>query len=141
MLDPMGPTPQALGLAVAADLDPDVADRDTGAVNAAQANAVRAGVSELTRFEVTPLSRAPVLESSPVLLVSNPPYGRRLRGPGGLRDLYAALGNLRRSRGDGYRLAFLTSDPALARATGVHLESAFLTDLGGIKVRAYIEVV
>ena len=113
-------------------------DRDQGAVLAAQANAERGGVGDVVRFSVGALSRAELPEG-PGLIVANPPYGKRLGSVRALRDLYAALGALRRRAPAGSRLALVTPEPELARATGVSLRSALMTDAGGIKVRFYLE--
>jgi putative N6-adenine-specific DNA methylase len=124
------------------------ADRDAGAIEAAIANAERAGVGGDIEFV-----RAPFAESvralsgrdelrragvPPIpLLLTNPPYGHRVGDRARLRDLYASLGNAVRGPLDGWRLAFLTADPVLARATGLELDSLLETTNGGLKVTLY----
>jgi 23S rRNA G2445 N2-methylase RlmL len=71
------------------------------------------------------------------LLLTNPPYGHRVGDRARLRDLYASLGNAVRGPLDGWRLAFLTADPVLARATGLELDSLLETTNGGLKVTLY----
>lgn len=111
-------------------------DRDAGAVEAARRNAERAGVAAHITFERRAVSdsRAPAPRG---LIACNPPYGGRIGGPG-LRDLYAALGNLLRRDFGGWRMALLTSDRRLATATGLRLEgeSAPIAH-GGLRVHAY----
>ncbi|MBX7191465.1 MAG: hypothetical protein K1X94_05380, partial [Sandaracinaceae bacterium] len=68
----------------------------------------------------------------------NPPWGERLEvesthGHADLRPLYGAIGSLVRSI-EGTRLTLAADARKLAYATGVPLESAMLTDLGGLKV-------
>jgi putative N6-adenine-specific DNA methylase len=112
-------------------------DRDARAIEASRANAERAGVGASIRFEVGPLSttadalRAAGVEGG-VTVVSNPPWGERLGEASDLRPLYGAIGSLVRSLPSS-TLTMVAHDRKLAYATGVPLESAFLTDLGGIK--------
>lgn len=112
-------------------------DRDRGVIGAAQRNAERAGVAGETSFAACALS-AVELPEGPCLIVANPPYGVRIGDANKLVDLYAALGALRK-RSTEARLALVTSNPRLAAATGVQLESALMTDLGGLKVCLYLE--
>lgn len=86
------------------------ADRDPGAIAAAQANAARAGVAEAIEFRQAPIS-ALELPRRPGWVVTNPPYGRRLRG-GDLRDLYDAFGRILAERAAGWRVAAVASERA-----------------------------
>ncbi len=117
-------------------------DRDPRAVAAARENAQRAGVSELVRLEVGPLSTTrdalgALGVTRDVQVVTNPPWGGRLEAEDShhmdLRPLYGAIGSLVRSI-SGATLTIAAHDRKLAYATGVPLESALLTDLGGLKV-------
>jgi putative N6-adenine-specific DNA methylase len=118
-------------------------DRDARAIEAARANAERAGVSHAIDFEVGPLSRT--LESleriesrgAAPCIVTNPPWGERLDERASLPSLYRALGQLRHAMKA--RLTIATHDRRLAYATGVRVESAFLSDLGGLKMSAMTE--
>lgn len=117
-------------------------DRDAGAIAAATANLDRVdlGPALRPRFEQRPISAVELpAAAGPGLIIANPPYGQRLGNRSRLKDLYAALGALRRRAPDGYRLALVTSNPELSRAVGLPLESRLLTDNGGIKVRFYVE--
>ncbi|AKF06200.1 THUMP domain-containing class I SAM-dependent RNA methyltransferase [Sandaracinus amylolyticus] len=120
-------------------------DRDAKAIDAARANAERAGVLDAITFEVGALSTAAsaigpgVTRGATPRVVTNPPWGERL-GPGpDLRALHRGLGQLRRALGDDVRLTIAAHDRKLAYATGLPLKSAFLTDLGGLKVQAMVE--
>lgn len=115
-------------------------DRDAGAVRASIQNAHRAGVDACATFTQAPIS-AVELPAHPEggLLVTNPPYGLRIGDSRALRNLYAALGKLRHRAPPGYRIAFVTSSPPLAEATGLGLRSALMTDAGGVKVYFYVE--
>jgi putative N6-adenine-specific DNA methylase len=109
-------------------------DRDAGAVEAARANAERAGVAADVELDRRPLS---AIEPSPARgwVVTNPPYGMRVGDAGAVRDLYAALGNVLRERFAGWTLALLSQDQGLERQVGVVLRERFATLNGGIPVR------
>jgi putative N6-adenine-specific DNA methylase len=109
-------------------------DRDAGAVEAARANAERAGVAADIAFEQRPLS---ALEAppGPGWLVTNPPYGLRVGEREGLRNLYAALGRTARERLAGWTVALLAADDRLPGHTGLPLEPVLSTTNGGIPVR------
>lgn len=98
-------------------------DRDAGAVEMARANAARAGVGHVATFHRQPISDfAPpedLRDGPPGLVIVNPPYGERIGEAGELRALYAALGRVLRERFRGWRAAVITSEPALAHATGL----------------------
>ncbi len=111
-------------------------DRDAGAIAAAQANAARAGVAEsvaLSRGAVSDLAPPP----GPGWLVTNPPYGVRVRGQADLRNLYARLGQVLRVRCPGWRVALLTSELRLAQSTGLAFDARESVSLinGGLKVK------
>jgi putative N6-adenine-specific DNA methylase len=112
-------------------------DRDPGAVEAARANAARAGVDGDIDWGVHPLSA--IAGGEPAgSLVTNPPYGVRVGDRPPLRDLYATLGNLRRERLSGWAFAMLSADEGLERATGLELRQVLRTRNGGIGVRLMV---
>lgn len=109
-------------------------DRDEGAIQAAVANAGRAGVGEdleLERRSVSALRRT----GDGGLLLTNPPYGVRVGEPGAVRDLYAQLGNAARRTLPGWRLGLLSPDRALDAQLGLRLAPVFESSNGGIPVR------
>jgi putative N6-adenine-specific DNA methylase len=110
------------------------ADRDTGAVEAARANAERAGVAEDIEFRVQPISALSHAEA-PGLLASNPPYGVRVGESDELRNLYAQLGNVARRQRPGWSLALLSADKRLEQQTRFAFEEQLRTRNGGIPVR------
>jgi putative N6-adenine-specific DNA methylase len=115
-------------------------DRDAGAIDAARANAARAGVASDIEFAVQPISAlgdAPV----PGLVASNPPYGVRVGETDRLRNLYAQLGNVLRKRRFGWRVALLSADRKLELQTGLALAPALSTKNGGIPVRVMVALV
>ncbi|MBL8058427.1 MAG: hypothetical protein JNK29_17110 [Anaerolineales bacterium] len=121
-------------------------DRDEGAIEAARANARRAGVAEHVTLQCRPFSaiEPPNLSG---WVVTNPPYGLRLgpserepargrpeRSP--LRRLYSALGEVLRERCPAWQVAMLTADPELAWATGLGFDPARAVHTlnGGLRV-------
>jgi putative N6-adenine-specific DNA methylase len=92
-------------------------DRDAGAVRMANANAARAGVGTMTQFvnhaagEITPP------DGPKGLVIVNPPYGARIGNKNLLYPLYGTLGQTLLTRFKGWRVALVTSEPALAKAT------------------------
>lgn len=107
-------------------------DRDAGAIEAARANAERAGVAGDVVFESRSLSDARPMAPGG-LIATNPPYGKRI-GDSDVRDLYAQLGNVARKHFDGWQLAFLSPEQRLAAQLGLPLETLLETRNGGIKV-------
>ena len=110
------------------------ADRDQGAIDAAHANAVRAGVAHHIEFKCQPLS-ALTPPATPGWLVTNPPYGVRVGERDKLRNLYATLGRLARDRLHSWHIALLSANPALEAQLAVPLTEGFRTINGGINVR------
>jgi putative N6-adenine-specific DNA methylase len=112
-------------------------DRDEGAVEAARANAARAGVEDDLALAARPLS-ALEAPAAPGWLVTNPPYGVRVGESAPLRNLYAALGRVARERLRGWTVALLSADRGLERQTGLPLSEALRTRNGGIPVRLMV---
>lgn len=112
-------------------------DRDAGAVEAARANAARAGVLDDLALDVRPLS---AVEPPPGTgwLLSNPPYGVRVGETEGLRNLYAALGRLAREKLPGWTLGLLSADRGLEAQVKVRFAEALRTRNGGIPVRLVV---
>lgn len=112
-------------------------DRDAGAIRMSRANADRAGVGAMTRFECGPISDLQRPEGPPGIVIVNPPYGARIGTKGPLFGLHAAMGQIFRDRLQGWRVGIVTSDGALAKATGLPLESGPVVAHGGLKVRLW----
>jgi putative N6-adenine-specific DNA methylase len=113
-------------------------DRDDGAIRSATANAERAGVAEFTRFTRAAIGDLARPEGPPGLVMVNPPYGARIGNKKLLYALYGTLGARLRDQFGGWRVGLITSEPGLARATGLD----FLPGLapvahGGLKIRLY----
>lgn len=111
-------------------------DRDRGAVEAAQGNAERAGVSEV-RFETRAVSAAEAPTATGVL-ATNPPYGKRVSEGRDLRNLYAQFGHTLRARFPDWTVALYSPEPRLDRQIGIPLRLEFRTINGGIPITAMV---
>lgn len=109
-------------------------DRDAGAIEAARANAERAGVAADIALRVAPLS-AMASRADRGLLLTNPPYGARIGEEKALRNLYAQLGNVVRDRLPAWRLALLGANPRLEGQLALPLTEIWRSSNGGIPVR------
>ena len=113
-------------------------DRNAGAIEAAQANAERAGVSGCTKFSVGAVSDLQRPEGPAGLVIANPPYGARIGDRRGLQALHGALGKMLKERFAGWRVGIVTTEESLARATGLPFQPPGPPVAhGGLKVRLY----
>lgn len=107
-------------------------DREHEAVLAAEHNARRAGVT----VDWRQLDLRDVEAPAPTgLVVTNPPYGKRLgRNVGGV---YADLGRALRGPLQGWRALFLAPDPSLARKVNRRASALTTFQNGGVRVGVY----
>lgn len=113
-------------------------DRDAGAIRMSRANAERAGVTNLTAFEMHPIGDLTPPDGPPGLVMVNPPYGARIGNKKLLFALYGSLGQVLQSRFKGWRVGLVTSDPGLAKATGLPFgPEEPPVAFGGLKVRLH----
>jgi putative N6-adenine-specific DNA methylase len=113
-------------------------DRDAGAVKGAAENAARAGVEGVTHFLRAPVSDLQRPDGPPGLVIVNPPYGGRIGDRKLLFALHGALGQVLRARFGGWRVAIITNDGGLAKATGLpFLPPGPPISHGGLKVKLY----
>lgn len=92
------------------------ADLDPRALQAAQANADRAGVGDLVRFERADIAALRAPGAARGLVACNPPYDARLAAD---PALYRALGDALRAAVPDWRAVLLCGSDELARATGL----------------------
>ncbi|MCA8976297.1 MAG: class I SAM-dependent RNA methyltransferase [Planctomycetes bacterium] len=129
-----------LGRAARSNAPIAAADRDAGAIEMARANAERAGVGDKIEFSCTAFSAHPWLQPNGApgrgVVVTNPPFGRRVARDNSLLHLYQSLGHRIDELGAGWRATLLAHDVRLARRTGLELSVAFTTKHGGLSVTA-----
>ena len=77
-------------------------------------------------------------DGPPGLIVCNPPYGTRIGDKKPLFALYGAFGKTVMARFHGWRVAIITTDESLARATGLRLRPhGKPVSHGGLSVRLF----
>lgn len=124
---------------VVADLRLFGSDRDKGAIEAALENLSRSGVPADLRCANVSASVLADGAAEPIgAVVSNPPFGHRVKG-GDLRPLYQTFGRLlaendTRAVDGKLAVGMVSADLALVRATGIDLPQQIMTDHGGVKV-------
>ncbi|MFA7429573.1 MAG: class I SAM-dependent RNA methyltransferase [Rhodospirillaceae bacterium] len=113
-------------------------DRDAGAITMSRANAERAGVAELTSFRQLAIGDLYPPKGPTGLVMVNPPYGTRIGEKKALFPLYRSLGQMLKTRFVGWRVGLVTSDDALAQATGLPLApTGEPISHGGLRVTLY----
>jgi putative N6-adenine-specific DNA methylase len=113
-------------------------DRNSGAIDAASANAAQAGVSDVTQFAQRAISDIKPPEGAAGLVIVNPPYGARIGDEKRLRSLYGSLGKVLMTRFSGWRVGIITSNQSLARSTRLPLlPTGPVVDHGGTKIKLY----
>ena len=112
---------KASGAATATELRFHGSDRDAGAVGMSRENAERAGVSGITTFTQLDIADLTPPDGPPGLVIINPPYGTRIGDKSALQALYAQFGKVMKQRFKGWRVALITTDPGLAKQTGLPL--------------------
>jgi len=109
-------------------------DHDEKAVRVAQKNAEQAGVSEFIEFRVSPLSALVSKDQQKGWIVTNPPYGKRIKQRKSLTGLYRALGKILRERFSGWNLALLCADKSFKKELSLPVETIGRFSNGGIEV-------
>ncbi|WP_298804974.1 class I SAM-dependent RNA methyltransferase [uncultured Lentibacter sp.] len=112
-------------------------DRDQGAITMSTRNAAAAGVQDHTSFTCTSISDLKRPEGPAGLVILNPPYGARIGNKKPLFALHAALGTTLKAEFRGWRVAIITTEASLAKATGLALSAGPYVPHGGLKVRLY----
>ncbi len=109
-------------------------DRDRGAIQAARANAERAGVADDIEFSCGAVS-AIEPPKGPGWIVTNPPYGVRLRSNRDLGRLYGQFGKVMARKCPGWKVVLLSADRQLLGNTGLQFDRGIPLRNGGLKVR------
>ena len=115
-------------------------DRDAGALEAARANAARAGVADDITFEKHAIS-AIHPPPGPGWVCTNPPYGVRVSERAELRNLYAQFGKVMQAKFAGWTVAMYSADARLEKAARLPLRPVLGTVNGGIPVRVVATVI
>lgn len=111
-------------------------DSDERLITIARANAERAGVSRLVDFALLPLVECKAIANKG-LLIGNPPYGERLSDATALLPLYQQLGTVLHTGYQHWHAAFITSNPLLAKATGLRASKQYTIYNGAMECKLY----
>ncbi len=113
-------------------------DRDKGAIQNSIKNSKKANVETICQFETSSISGAIPPTQEPGIVLVNPPYGKRVGNRKNLFALYRSLGQTLSEKFVDWQVGIITSDPGLAKATGLKfLDISSTVDNGGIKVKLY----
>ncbi|MEY2700786.1 MAG: hypothetical protein RIQ52_1541 [Pseudomonadota bacterium] len=93
-------------------------DQDARVIRMAEANAERAGVSDVVSFAVRPVEQLSTTLPYGLVLV-NPPYGERMGDVDALRGVYRMLGGQLKAHFTGWKVGLFTGNPELAFQLGV----------------------
>ncbi len=112
-------------------------DRDEAAIHASIANAEAGGLADLVSFAVDDVSRiTPPAGAAHGIIVTNPPYGKRLKENNSLLAFYAEFGQLFIERFTGWDLTLIlpTEAPMLKKSLGLRLHKLGAFSNGGLPV-------
>lgn len=113
-------------------------DRDAGAIRMSMANATRAGIIDYCDFATHAISDLVPPNGPKGLVIVNPPYGGRIGNKNLLFAVYGALGKTLLSGFAGWRVGVITSEPGLAKATGLPFQkNPIKVSHGGMGVALY----
>jgi putative N6-adenine-specific DNA methylase len=110
-------------------------DNDMSAVERTLRNAERAGVSDcicVRKISVARLEPPDELECG--WIVTNPPYGLRVKQKSGVAGLYSTLGKVFRTRFKGWNIAILSPDYRLQKALALPVRKITSFSNGGVRV-------
>lgn len=111
-------------------------DNDPKCVSLSMANARKAGVGELIRFQDGDATKLP-LPAQEGILICNPPYGERMMEQQSAQQLYAALGRHLKFA-DGWKKYIITSEPEFEHYFGARADKKRKLYNGMIKCDYYM---
>lgn len=113
-------------------------DSDDRVIAQAKANALRAGVADLTEFATIPIQAArPLSATSRGLVVTNPPYGERLQDQTQLAPLYQCIGQTLHTHYSDWETGIFTSNEHLAKAIGLRAKKQYTFYNGALPCKLY----
>ncbi|WP_035341243.1 MULTISPECIES: bifunctional 23S rRNA (guanine(2069)-N(7))-methyltransferase RlmK/23S rRNA (guanine(2445)-N(2))-methyltransferase RlmL [unclassified Dickeya] len=110
-------------------------DIDRRIIEIASANARRAGVSELIRFDARDATQLknPLPQGPAGTVVSNPPYGERLESEPALIALHNLLGRKMKSEFGGWQLSLFSASPELLSCLQLRADRQFKAKNGPLE--------
>ena len=110
-------------------------DCDRRVLERADRNAERAGVQDKVRFVYQNVEDFRHDFPAKGLMVTNPPYGRRMSESGELPSLYRSLGEVMKVNLKGWKAAVFTEDQALGKHLGIRAEKLHTLFNGAISCK------
>ena len=110
-------------------------DIDRRVLEQARDNALRAGLGDRVSFAYQDISQFRHNFPAHGLVVTNPPYGRRLAESNELPALYSALGGMLRTQLRGWKAALFTEDQALGKHLGIRADKLHTLFNGAIECK------
>jgi putative N6-adenine-specific DNA methylase len=108
-------------------------DRDAGAIKASRGNAERAGVEGMISWSCRSISDLQ-LPDTLGWIVTNPPYGERIKGGPDLRNLYSRMGSVWRDRASLWHIYMVNASPRWSGQMGMKFQTIAKFNNGGIPV-------
>jgi putative N6-adenine-specific DNA methylase len=102
------------------DIEIIATDINPKAIQAAQANAEIAGVSQYIQFKVCDFRETRIPDDKKGVIVLNPEYGLRLGQEDALKSIYEAIGDFFKQKCKGYTGYIFTGNDNLAKHVGLH---------------------
>ena len=116
-------------------------DKDDEVLTYAWGNIKAAGFSEQMYLQQQAINEFEIPEEcreTPGLIIANPPYGERLEESADLIPLYQDLGMALSQHAVGWQAAIFTSDPMLAKSTGLRSHKKYPLLNGTIPCQLYL---
>jgi 23S rRNA (guanine2445-N2)-methyltransferase / 23S rRNA (guanine2069-N7)-methyltransferase len=110
-------------------------DLDSRAVGSAKANVERAGLTGLVQIERSAIKDCHPERDSRGLLVVNPPYGERLGQKEEMDSLYHQIGDVLKSRFEGWQAAVFAGNPEFGKSMGLRARKYYTLYNGPMKCR------
>lgn len=110
-------------------------DNDRRVLERAERNAERAGVQDNVRFVYQDVGNFRHDFPAKGLMVTNPPYGRRMSETGELPSLYRSLGEVMKMNLQGWKAAVFTEDQALGKHLAIRAEKLHTLFNGAISCK------
>ncbi len=111
-------------------------DRDRGAILMSEENAKKAKLNLMIQWENHSFSDIQPT-GNPGWIITNPPYGVRIKSNKDIRNLYARFGDILRERFSGWQVLFLCNSFPLVNQTRLNPKSLLTFTNGGIPVQAF----
>jgi 23S rRNA (guanine2445-N2)-methyltransferase / 23S rRNA (guanine2069-N7)-methyltransferase len=116
-------------------------DKDPAVLSIAKRNIKAAGFEGMIQLKEQSLSDFSLPEScqdNTGLIIANPPYGERLEDSADLIPLYQEIGLALSQQANGWQAAIFTSDPMLAKSTGLRSYKQYPLFNGTIPCQLYL---